>query len=154
MTPTVSAAEVGQSVTDYAKQIHFSAPPEKVFDALTTLTGLASWWAPVTGSGAEGGELCFSYGAGQTLVVHVEEAHRPSTVVWHVESCNVVPDWVGTSPAFTVTPSGAGGSELTFRHEGLGPQLECYDQCRAGWDHFLPSLHDYVESGTGAPIRA
>jgi uncharacterized protein YndB with AHSA1/START domain len=150
MTPITSAPAV---TTDYTKQIQFSAPPEKVFDALTTVAGLASWWVPVTGSGTAGGELRFAFGAGQTLVAHVQEASRPSTVVWHVESCNVAPDWVGTSPTFTVSRSAEGGSELTFRHEGLGPQLECYDQCRAGWDHFLPRLQAYVESGAGAPIR-
>jgi uncharacterized protein YndB with AHSA1/START domain len=42
MTPIAPAPAAGQAVTDYAKQIHFSVPPEKVFDALTTLTGLAT----------------------------------------------------------------------------------------------------------------
>ena len=149
MTPSTSVPAV---TGDYTKQIQFSAPPDQVFDALTTVAGLASWWAPVTGSGAAGGELRFSYGAGQTMVVQVEEADRPSTVVWRVEWCNVLPDWAGTSPTFTVRRSAEGGSELAFRHEGLGPQLECYDQCRAGWDHFLPSLRAYVESGAGTPI--
>ena len=154
MTLIVSAPGTAPATTDYVKEIHFTAPPEKVFDALTTLTGLASWWVPVTGSGAEGAELRFTFGAGQTLVAHVQEANRPSTVIWHVMFCDVEPDWVGTSPTFTLTPAGDGGSELTFRHKGLGPHLECYDQCRAGWDHFLPSLHSYVESGTGTPTRA
>ncbi|MDQ2874979.1 MAG: hypothetical protein M3Y33_09385 [Actinomycetota bacterium] len=39
-----------------------------------------------------------------------------------------------------------------FRHEGLSPQLECYDMCRAGWDQYLPSLRDYLETGTGTPF--
>ena len=68
-------------------QIQFSAPQDKVFDALTTVAGLASWWAPVTGSGAAGGELRFAFGAGQTLVAHVRDgtttAHGPHGQTLH-----------------------------------------------------------------------
>jgi hypothetical protein len=48
---------------------------------------------------------------------------------------------------------GPGGCDLQFRHEGPRPGLECYDQCRAGWDQYLPSLRDYLESGVGNPFR-
>jgi uncharacterized protein YndB with AHSA1/START domain len=30
----------------YSKQIRISASPERVFDALTTATDFAAWWAP------------------------------------------------------------------------------------------------------------
>ena len=46
-----------------------------------------------------------------------------------------------------------GTCELRFRHAGLEPRLECYDQCRPGWDYFLPSWRDYAESGVGRPGR-
>ncbi len=39
-----------------------------------------------------------------------------------------------------------------FRHQGLRPRFECYDMCRTGWDQYLPSLQDYVDSGTGNPF--
>jgi hypothetical protein len=32
--------------------------------------------------------------------------------------------------------------------------LECYDMCRAGWDQYLPSLRDYLETGNGHPFTA
>jgi hypothetical protein len=46
---------------------------------------------------------------------------------------------------------GTEGCDLLFRHAGLSPQLECYDMCRAGWDQYLPSLRDYIDTGTGNP---
>ena len=52
-----------------------------------------------------------------------------------------------------LSESGPGGCDLQFRHEGLRPSLECYDQCRAGSDQYLPSLRDYLESGVGNPFR-
>jgi hypothetical protein len=43
-----------------------------VFGALTTVSGLASWWAPATGSGT--GELRFDFGTGAPLVIRVLDA--------------------------------------------------------------------------------
>jgi hypothetical protein len=31
------------------------------------------------------------------------------------------------------------------------PALECYDLCRNGWNHFLASLQQLVETGRGTP---
>ncbi len=46
----------------------------------------------------------------------------------------------------------AGGTELRFRHVGLTPRLECFADCKSGWDHFIPtSLRAYVETGDGHP---
>jgi uncharacterized protein YndB with AHSA1/START domain len=137
---------------DYTQQIHISATPEKVFGTLTTTAKFASWWAPATGSAAEAGELRITFeGIEDPLMLRVRQATHPSTVTWDVESCTFLPDWVGTTPAFTLTRSGADGCDVEFRHQGLSPQLECYDMCRAGWDQYLPSLRDYLQTGTGNP---
>jgi hypothetical protein len=60
-------------------------------------------------------------------------------------TCAFLPDWVGTTPAFTISRSSTGGCDLRFQHTGLGPQLGRYDMCRAGWDQYLPSLRDYIQ---------
>lgn len=91
--------------------------------------------------------MCFTFGMEDPLVLSVEEAKHPSSVIWKVTSCAFLPDWVGTTPTFTLGRSGTAECELQFRHLGLRPQLECYDQCSAGWDQYLPSLRRYIESG-------
>ena len=70
---------------------------------------------------------------------------------WTVTECAFVPDWVGTRPTFTITPLGEGGCELLFRHGGLTAELDCIEDCTRGWDHFIVSLRDYVETGRGMP---
>jgi uncharacterized protein YndB with AHSA1/START domain len=40
---------------DYTKQIRMSAPPERVFDTLTTAAELAAWWAPASRSAGKSG---------------------------------------------------------------------------------------------------
>jgi uncharacterized protein YndB with AHSA1/START domain len=136
---------------DYTNQIHINAPRQNVLDVLTNTAGFASWWAPAAGSAVEGGELRITFdNIEDPLIMNVQQA-SPSIVRWAVTSCAVLPDWVGTMPAFTLSDSGAGGCDLRFRHEGLRPQLECYDSCRAGWEQYLPSLRDYIETSTGNP---
>jgi uncharacterized protein YndB with AHSA1/START domain len=148
MTETTSATEA----PSYQSQVQFSKPPDVVFDALTTVTGLAGWYSPVTGSGAAGGELRFTHQHADPLVISVDTADRPRSVAWTVLAYPLQPDWVGTHITFMLRPSQSGGTTLEFRHQGLTPHLECYDQCSRGWDYFLPSLRDYVETGTGNPF--
>jgi len=60
-------------------------------------------------------------------------------------------DWIGTKPSFSVREDGDGTCAVEFRHIGLRPALECFDQCRAGWGHFMPSLQQFLETGEGRP---
>jgi len=90
-------------------------------------------------------------GIDRPLLIHVTEAKHFAVVRWGITACDFLPDWVGTAPVFTLTESGAEGCELRFRHEGLNPRLDCYDMCRTGWDQYLPSLRDYIQTGTGNP---
>ena len=137
-------------MSDYQKTIHVNAGPEALFDALTTLPGLAAWWTRATGSGETGGELRFFFDPPEPCVMRVDEASRPTTVRWTVTGCDFLPDWVGTRPTFTITAAD-GGAELQFRHHGLTEELDCIDMCTRGWDHFLGSLRQYAEVGRGMP---
>ncbi len=136
---------------DYEARLTLTACPDEVFDALTRLEALSAWWTPASGSALTGGELTFSFGPGSQAVMRVERAERGVGVRWTNIAC-MMEDWVGTSMHFDLEATPAGGTNLRFRHIGLTPQLECYEDCRSGWDHFVPtSLRDYVETGVGHP---
>jgi uncharacterized protein YndB with AHSA1/START domain len=135
---------------DYRARVTLTASPDVVFEALTTTEGLTSWWTPVTGDGLTGGELTFSFGPAAEAVMRVDAAERGVGVRWTSLAC-IVEDWVGTTVHFDIEATPAGGTELRFRHAGLTPRLECYSDCKSGWDHFIPSLRAYVETGTGNP---
>ena len=139
------------SGTDYERTLRLQAPAATVFDALTAAPHLSAWWTECAGSGVTGGELRFAMSAPEPLVIHVDDASRPSSVRWTVVECTFEPDWVGTHPTFTITPVDGDASEVHFRHEGLTRDLECIDMCTAGWNHYLDSLRDFAETGTGSP---
>jgi uncharacterized protein YndB with AHSA1/START domain len=142
--------------TNYRTTVRVNAPPDVVFNAVTTTQALTAWWSPVTGSGLTGGELRFPMVAGQPpLVVRVDDATRPTTVRWTVTDCTFMEDWVGTQPTFTITPIDNESCEINFEHRGLNDQLECKDMCSRSWDHFVrTSLRELVEGGPGAPNRS
>ena len=151
-TDEMSNAPAARASDDYAHTVLIHAGPDEVFDALTTLSGLAAWWSPVIGSGEPGGELRFQMNQPEPCVMRVDVAVRPTLVQWTCTSCDFVPDWVGTRPTYTIIPLSDGTTEVRFVHIGLTPQLECIEMCTRGWNHFIPSLRDYIESGTGSPL--
>ena len=65
-----------------------------------------------------------------------------------------VEDWVGTTLHFDIEATPEEGTVLRFRHAGLTPRLECFSDCKSGWDHFIPSLGAYVETGVGQPNQS
>jgi uncharacterized protein YndB with AHSA1/START domain len=138
---------------DYTNRVHIAATPERVFGVLTDAAEYARWWAPATGTATARGELRITFDNIEApLVVRVAEARHPETVAWDVLDCAFLPDWVGTRPVFTLGAGTDGGCDVRFRHEGLSQKLECYEMCRAGWDQYLPSLRDYIETGAGRPF--
>ena len=143
MTTTPTATD------DFRATKAFSSTPDAVFSALTDVDAITGWWTPAAGGAAAGETLRFLFGD-QEFVARVGEATRPSQVRWDVLVCEPVPDWVGTSVIFDLEPAGT-GTELRFRHRGLSPGLECFDDCQAGWTHYLASLVDYVDRGAGTP---
>jgi uncharacterized protein YndB with AHSA1/START domain len=137
---------------DFQTLLHLTASPETVFEALTTTSGVSSWWAPATGSADTGGDLDFMFGE-HLVRFRVADTDRPTRVRWCTLECDVMPDWVGTSISFDLTCAENGGTILQFRHTGLVPQLGCYEQCSNDWGHFLhSSLASYLETGTGHPV--
>jgi hypothetical protein len=90
--------------------------------------------------------------APEPCVMRVDVAARPALVQWTCTSCDFMPDWVGTRPTYTIIPLDDGTTEVQFRHIGLTSELECIDMCTSGWNHFIPSLRDYAETGTGSPL--
>jgi uncharacterized protein YndB with AHSA1/START domain len=138
---------------DYQSRLMLAASADAVFDALTTVEGLAAWWTPVTGDGLAGGLLTFSFGPASQAVMRVDAAERGAGVRWTNLACQVE-DWVGTTLHFDIEATPEGGTELRFRHAGLTPRLECFSDCESGWDHFIPSLRAYVETGAGNPNQS
>jgi len=122
--------------------------PEKVYDALTTVEGLAGWWTDDTsGSAEKDGVLEFRFPLGGFDMEVVEQ--RPSEhVAWTVVGG---PDeWVGTTIDWQLRQDGD-YTIVLFKHEGWKEPVEFMHHCSTKWATYLMSLKSLVETGVGAP---
>ncbi|MCU1427801.1 MAG: Activator of Hsp90 ATPase 1 family protein [Actinomycetia bacterium] len=146
------ASPVTAAADDYTYEMRVRVPLPQIVAALTDDTLISRWWTAVTGSERHDDEVQLFIGGDAPFVFFtVEHAPETNQVTWTVTDCAVMADWVGTKPSFSVRPNADGTSTIEFRHVGLGPALECFDQCRAGWNHFMPSLYQFLETGVGRP---
>ena len=136
---------------NYKYEVQLSATPEAVFKALTTSEGIADWWAKSNTVWKENADEFLSVDFGQVKkLMKVQKTNPPSRLTWHVLECTLR-EWPGTRITFNVTPTLNGGSFLKLEHIGLNPQLECFESCSSGWEYFMASLKQYVETGKGTP---
>lgn len=139
---------------DIIHRIGIKATPEAVFQALSTLEGLAGWWTEDTvGDPSPRGSVTFSF---QTptgdllgrMVFAVDDLSRIAAVRW---TClEGPPDWVGTSVTFDLSVQD-GQTIVIFGHRGWAEASESMAHCSMKWAVFLLSLRALVETGKGRP---
>jgi len=153
MTARSSLAPTAPAATDdYTYDMQVDVPLPQVIAAVTDGSVISRWWTAVTSSERHGDEVRLFVGDHAPFVFFtLEHTRGTGDVTWTVTDCAVMADWVGTKPSFSVRPNADGTCALAFRHVGLSPELPCFDQCRAGWNHFMPSLHQFLETGVGRP---
>jgi uncharacterized protein YndB with AHSA1/START domain len=133
---------------EYTVELTLAAPPARVFSAIATPDGLASWWTPiVSGSLAPGTRFELGFpGTGTTIELRVERARRPALVEWTCLGHNGHPEWRGTILEFRLGERGPGGTTLSFRHAGLEQGLACFGSSTREWNRVLADLREAVES--------
>ena len=150
MTPITSSPATAP--LDYVHDLRVRATMPDVIAALTDDAVIRRWWTVVTSTARRGDEVQLFMGDGELMVAFTINSTDHENVSWAVTAC-VVPDWVGTTPTFEVHPTPDESCDISFRHVGLVPALACFDDCRAGWNHFMPSLQLFLETGQGRPAQ-
>ena len=120
-----------------------------VYDALTTVDGLAAWWTDDTqGSPAVGGVLEFRFPPIGGFDMEVVESVPAKRVSWRV--LEGPEEWIGTTIDWDLRQDGA-WTIVLFSHRGWSEPVEFMHHCSTKWATFLMSLKGFVETGTGAP---
>jgi uncharacterized protein YndB with AHSA1/START domain len=135
-------------------RIGIRAPLKKVYDALSTMEGLSSWWTEDTkGDPSENGKITFTFKtkSGDTLgafVMKVVKLEVAKQVKW---KCEVGPEeWIGTDIVFEISEQD-GMTILLFGHRNWREEVEATYHCSMKWAVFLLSLRYFVEKGRGQP---
>jgi uncharacterized protein YndB with AHSA1/START domain len=122
--------------------------PEKVYDALTTIDGLAGWWTGDTsGDPTKDGVIEFRFPPGG-FDMEVLTTTPGERVTWKVVSG---PDeWVGTTVDWQLRRDGD-WTIVMFKHEGWAEPVEFMHHCSTKWASYLLSMKSLLETGKGAP---
>jgi hypothetical protein len=139
---------------NFTTTITVDATPRDAFDAINDVPG---WWGRITGSTtAVGDEFVYVVPGLHYSGFRVTELDPESHIAWLVTGSYLdfiadKQEWNGTTVRFDIDETEE-GTRITFTHEGLEPEDECYDVCSNAWGMFVNgSLKAFIETGKGAP---
>ena len=136
-------------MVDILHRIGTTTPPDQVFDALTTLDGLAAWWTTdTTGDAAPGGTIKFRFGEAGGFDMKVLDQRPNARVEWEV--IDGPAEWIGTHVSFDLKEQD-GYTIVLFKHEGWREPVEFMYHCSTRWATYLMSLKQLAETGAGDP---
>jgi len=131
--------------------IDVAAEPSTVHEAVSSTSGLASFWTPsVNGSTEVGGELSFGFTEAPVDLQMSVVASGRDAVEW--ECGGPWPDWGGTRVTWEMAPSD-NGTMVVFRHAGWSADVPDTElgSVALTWAMTLQALKSYVETGVVAP---
>ncbi|MFA6277628.1 MAG: SRPBCC domain-containing protein [Pedobacter sp.] len=129
---------------------------KKIDEVFTHLIDPKNWWVGLFGETIAGKSNLmndeFSFRAGEG--VHYSNQKLIELVVnkkisWLVTESNLsflknTNEWAGTKICFDLEKEGD-YTKITFTHDGLMPQIECYDSCSSAWMQYLQNLKAYLK---------
>ncbi len=126
-----------------------SKPSEEIYKLLLNIE---QWWSGVYEETITGksdkieDEFSFKAGGGahytkQKLV----ELIPNKKIVWIVTESdlsflNEPGEWKNTKISFEISKEENDKTRVTFTHDGLTPEIECYNACSSGWTSYLKNL--------------
>jgi hypothetical protein len=141
----------------YETSIKVRADKENAFKACAS--ELDKWWGKVDNSVTkEGEEFTISFGKTKWRFV-ITEFSEYDRITWKCIKAehfvkgltNIKEEWLNTELVWNFKKNG-GDVEVSLLHNGLTPELNCYDICESGWNFFIAtSLKNYLETGQGNP---
>ena len=125
-------------------------------EAIKKISNVQDWWGVTFTGSAEkqNDKFTVKMGGDSFFNFTVTELIPGKRVIWLVTDCNMPwysdkKEWANTKLIFDLAEN-AGVTELTFTHEGLTPEVECYKDCELGWTHWIQtSLFSYLTNGKG-----
>ena len=123
--------------------------PDKVYEALTSVDGLAGWWTDDTkGNGDVGGVLEFRFLPGG-FDIEVLDLVPSERVEWQV--IDGPEEWIGTTIDWDLHQEGD-YTIVMFKHQGWKEPVEFMHHCSTKWASYLISLKQGIETGHARPF--
>jgi len=126
------------------------APVSKVYEAVTRIEGLKSWWTgETTGEEKQGGVIRFGFGQLGFNKMKIISLKKDQKVDWHC--VDGAQDWIGTRLRFELSEDKDKNTLVKFEQCGWKEANDFYAQCNYHWGLYMRSLKSLCESGAGTP---
>lgn len=140
---------------DFTTSILVDQTPREVFSAVTNVR---EWWSKDIKGNTEklNDEFIFEVKGVHYSKQKLVEVIPDKKVVWLITDSQLTfvedkSEWTGTKVIFDIAKQGD-KTKLTFTHEGLLPEVECYDACSPAWTQYMQnSLFRLITTGKGNP---
>ena len=140
-------------MSNYTATITVSVSAETAYTAIAQ--EMSDWWTSMSAKFlATGDRAKTDFGGKSFWTFEAITLDKPKAV--ELRSCEayhihdglpeeIKEEWLDSILRFEIKDTKE-GLKITLTHEGLMPNLICYDVCKAGWDHFfLGSLKKYLD---------
>lgn len=124
--------------------------PKEAFEGICQVN---EWWGHIEGPTKKLNDV-FTYRPNDTWVNFKITKCNEQEIVWHVTDCFLhfqkdKKEWKDTDVVFQMVKNGR-STTINFTHVGLVPEVECYENCRLGWTHYIEvSLLQLLTTGKG-----
>jgi uncharacterized protein YndB with AHSA1/START domain len=126
---------------------HINASKEKIFEALTTIKGLAGWWTLKTSGDTKlGGIIEFRFGDFGGPDMKVKELIPNESVTW--ECVGGPQDWMGHIFTFNLDMN-ENKTRVRFEQTGWKETDDFYASCNFSWGRYMESLRQLCQTGKG-----
>lgn len=129
---------------------HIDAPFARVFDSLSTISGLAGWWTSDTsGSTKVGDTIQFKFGPHGSMNMKVNTCKVNELIEWECVDKDL--DWEGTIIQFKLSAND-NKVRIEFVHSGFKNDYANIANINFSWGRYLVSLRNLCEKGIGEPF--
>lgn len=133
--------------------VEISAPRVSVYKAITTQTGLSSWWSTnVTVEPGIGGIVDFTFVEGFNPDMKITKLEPERSVHWRCVGGH--DNWLDNTFSFELSDKNENTLVMFTQIYAKELSDEVYGTYNFNWGYYLDSLRMYCETGTGKPFEA
>ena len=144
------------TTTDFTTTIIVDQTPEQVFSAINNPQ---AWWSgEIEGSsGKLNDEFTYRYKDFHLSKQRIVEVIPGKKVVWLVTESQInyvedIIEWTDTKMIFEISEQ-ENKTQLRFTHQGLVPEIECFDSCSNSWSQLIQQgLFNLITTGKAEKI--
>lgn len=143
--------------SDFTTSILVDKTQKEVFDAVNNPQ---NWWPGEIAGRSEkiNDEFTYRYKQFHFSKQRIIEMIADLKVTWLVTESQLnftedINEWTGTKIIFEISDE-KNKTRLNFTHQGLVPQIECFDSCSNAWNQIIrQSLYSLITTGEGQQLH-